>query len=155
MHLSREYAEALGIDYDAGCLKADAPKVRPAPPAVESAPRNPIQALTIPGRMPPTLNQLMRGKIKVRIRLGREWREVVREHAVGMRPAVGKVRATIYVMLPKAVRAVDPDSLFKALGDSLVSARLLRGDSHLWVEWGKVQFLRCEHLCTVVVLEEV
>jgi hypothetical protein len=115
------------------------------------------QVLVLSGIQPPTLNELTRGKLRDRIRLGKAFRSVVigmaRQH--GLVPASGKRRVSIAITLPKGKRAADPDAFYKALGDSLVKANLLVGDSHKWVQWGSVEFLRGSELSTCIYLEDI
>lgn len=124
--------------------------------AVAAAPGR-KQVLVLDGIQPPTLNQLMRGRIRDRIRLGKQFRTAVmlraREQFLVL--ALTKRRVSIAITLPKGKRAADPDAFFKAVGDSLVKANLLVGDSHKWVQWGTVDFLRGESLSTCIYLEDI
>jgi hypothetical protein len=115
------------------------------------------QVLILDGIQPPTLNQLMRGRIRDRIRLGKAFRAIVIGMArnQGLVPAKGKRRVNICVTLPKGKRAPDPDALYKSVGDSLVKAGLLKGDSYRWVQWGTVEFLRGSELSTSIYLEDL
>ena len=60
-----------------------------------------------------------------------------------------KRRVELIIELSKGQRACDPDAYFKSLGDALVNAGLLVNDSHKWVEWMPVKFVRGKKSTTV------
>ncbi len=100
----------------------------------------------IPHEQPPTLNSLMRGKIKDRIRLSRDWETAITLacRGSGIPEATTKRRVTITVVLGYRQRGADPDAYFKAVGDGLVRCGRLKGDSRRHVEWMPVQYERGE-----------
>jgi Holliday junction resolvase RusA-like endonuclease len=116
-----------------------------------------VYRLEIPA-IPPSLNQLMRGTIKARIRIGKAWRLVVAfafaRHA-HIPAATGRRRVSLTVTLPGGQRAPDPDNIHKALADALTHCGAIRGDSYKWIEWGSVVFWRGPMPRTVVILEDV
>lgn len=117
----------------------------------------PLHVLILPGVLPPTLNQLMRGKIQDRIRLGKSFRNILIARSLQQRIpiATGKRRVTIEVCYAKGQRSADPDAFYKSIGDSLVKAKLLKGDSRHWVEWGRVDYKRGELQHTTIYLEDI
>jgi len=76
-------------------------------------------------------------------------------HEHGITPATRKLRVIVTVVLPKGKRACDPDAIQKSLGDALVKCGALKNDSHKWVEWAPVEFVRGERLTTFLTLEGV
>lgn len=116
------------------------------------------QELIIPGFRPPALNRLMRGKIKDRIRLGREAREriAVAARAWGVRRAVGvKRRVSLEITLTGRQKPLDVDAVWKAILDGLVHAGLLVDDSCRWAALGEVVFLRGEVTSTKIILDDL
>jgi hypothetical protein len=114
-------------------------------------------SITIPAWVPPTANQLFRGTVRQRIKLGKACREMVGWYTLLARvpPAEGKRRVTLRLVLPKGRRFPDVDSLWKGLLDALVCAGALKGDSHLWGELAPVQFGRGAEWGTTITLEDV
>jgi hypothetical protein len=115
-----------------------------------------IYTLMIPGWSPTPLNQLMGahwGKAHARKMADRDMlaRACL---AYGVQAAAGKRRVDMLVVLPKGVRATDPDSLWKATLDGLVGLGALKNDSKDWLELGRVEFARGEGLCTYLTLED-
>jgi hypothetical protein len=103
---------------------------------------------------PPTLNQLMRGHIRTRIRLGKQFRAVVAGRWRGPK-ATGKRRVSIEIVLGPRQRGADPDAFFKAVGDSLVKCGALKDDTRHGVEWGPVTYSRGPEQGTVIILEDI
>jgi hypothetical protein len=99
-----------------------------------------VQRLTIP-ILPPSLNRLMRGKLRTR--------------DAATVPAAGKRRVSLVLVYPRGRKLHDPDSFFKAVGDGLVRAGLLVDDGPGWVEWGTVRYARGEHESTEIILEDL
>lgn len=106
---------------------------------------------------PPTLNSLMRGKRRDRIRLSKEFRRAVGLAALAdqIPRATGKRRVTITVILGPRQRGADPDAFFKSTGDALKHAGLLMDDDRHGVEWAPVQYERGEHPACRITLEDI
>jgi hypothetical protein len=115
-----------------------------------------VQRLTIP-ILPPSLNRLMRGKLRTRMRLGGAWAWMVRLFArdAATAPATGKRRVSLVLVYPRGRKLHDPDSFFKAVGDGLVRAGLLVDDGPGWVEWGTVRYARGTNESTEIILEDL
>jgi Holliday junction resolvase RusA-like endonuclease len=116
------------------------------------------QVIQIPDWLPPTVNQLTRGKLRHRIRLGKACRNMVAvyAYAAGVTPAEGKRRVTIRLFLGPQRKGADSDGYWKAILDSLVSARVLRDDSRHWCELAPVEFV--EHSAadaTTIIVEDI
>ena len=109
----------------------------------------------IPQFVPTTLNRLMRGRRRDRIRLAKGDRELVTYYArsSGIPPATGKRRVSIKVSMPG--RRPDPDSILKSTLDALVAAGLLRTDSSRWCQLGDVTVEHGDERQTVVRLEDL
>lgn len=112
--------------------------------------------LTIPG-LAPTVNRLMRGTIRRRIRIAKAWRFAVAVCAVRDRipHATGKRRVSLEITLGPRQRGPDPDNLWKANLDALVHAHLLIDDDRHHVELGPVEYGRGPAAETTVVLEDL
>jgi hypothetical protein len=136
-------------------MKSDRRAARAKVPAEAVAPPAAYR-LEIPAT-PPSLNRLMRGRIRDRIRLGKSWRFAVHLafHLSGIPRATGRRRVTLSVTWGPGERSIDPDNLNKCLGDSLKTAGAIRGDSYRWVTWGEAVYRRGPTARTVVVLEDV
>lgn len=162
MYLTSRDCRRLGIDPARGRLVTD-----PGPSLLGSARSPALRGMPeglgpegLPKRWvcqvsghPPTLNQLMRGKLRIRMRLSRLWREVVAEHWSGL-PAAGKRRVGITIVMGPGQRGADPDAYYKGTGDALVACGALRGDSKEWVQWKPVQYRRGEFSETFIELED-
>lgn len=110
-------------------------------------------SLEIPAH-PPTLNQLMRGKLQSRMRLSKTWRSVVAALWDGTK-ATSKRRVWITIILGPRQRGADPDAYFKATGDALVACGALVDDSKEWVEWLPVQYGRGKSPRTIIELDDL
>jgi hypothetical protein len=115
------------------------------------------QEIVLPGFRPPSLNRLMRGKIRDRIRLGHEARSRIALEArhANVGRATGRRRVSVEVTLSGRQRPLDVDSIWKALLDGLVSCGLLVDDSCRYCTLGSVVFARGEATSTRVILENV
>lgn len=132
-------ARALERDVLAGCLEAC--RALGEPITVE-----------IPAH-PPTLNQLMRGKLRSRMRLSKTWRCVVAAYWHGPK-ATAKRRVRITIVLGYRQRGADPDAFFKATGDALKHCGALVDDSKEWVEWLPVRYEHGREVKTIIELED-
>lgn len=103
---------------------------------------------------PPTLNQLMRGKLRNRMSLSGWWRAIVAAYWHGP-IAAGKRRVTITIILGPRQRGADPDAYFKAVGDALVRCGALADDCKEYVEWAPVVYERGKERGCVIELEEI
>jgi hypothetical protein len=117
----------------------------------------PVHEVRIAGAICPTLNALMRGKLRARMALEAGWRAVVAHAATaaGVPRATGKRRVTIRIILGARRRGADPDAFFKASGDALKAAGMLVDDSRKWVEWAPTEYEPGAQDGTVYVIEEV
>ena len=116
-----------------------------------------VHRLEIPAQ-PPTLNALMRGKLRDRMRLSRQWRDMVTilaRYRDGIPPAACKRRVTLTIVLGPRQRGADPDAYQTATADALKSAGLLRDDSRRWVEWAPLRYERGEAPACVIELEDI
>lgn len=113
---------------------------------------------TIAGFRPPSLNRLMRGKIKDRIRLSREARDRIalaaRLACVGRADGV-KRRVSLEITLAGRQRPLDVDAVWKAILDGMTHSGLIVDDSCRWCALGEVWFLRGETTSTKIILEDV
>lgn len=115
-----------------------------------------IYRMTIPNWKPPTLNVLMRGKIKTRIALGKATKAIVAGYALKeeVPKAGGRRRVNVFVVLEGRQREADTDAYWKGLLDALVSCGLLLGDKSAHVQLGEVMHERGKS-GTVIVLEDL
>ncbi len=115
-----------------------------------------IPAIVIPNWHPPTCNQLFRGRLKMRIRLGKDAREMIGYYALKAQVphATGKRRVTLWIILGPRQRGSDVDAYWKATLDALKAARLIVDDSRQWCELAPVQFDYADEKRTEIVLEE-
>jgi hypothetical protein len=150
--LTYEDAVRAGI----GHLHPDAPGGQAAPDAGRVPATPGRYQVTVPGH-PPTLNSLMRGRLRCRMKLGRAWKSVAVKccRDAGIPPARCKRRVRATVVLGPGQRGADPDAYQKALGDSLKAAGALKDDSRFWVEWWPVDYRRGDSAATVLVLEDM
>src|SRR5437868_6189827 len=107
--------------------------------------------IKIPNWHPPSLNTLLRGTRRQRIRLAQEARQLVRGYTLLARvpPAAGRRRVQLELVLEKGRRRPDVDASWKAL---LVACGALRDDGPLWCELGPVAYARGEP-ATVITVE--
>ena len=114
--------------------------------------------IAIPGWHPPTLNVLMRGERRERIRLGKQCRSMVAAYCsiAGVPEAKGRRRVTLELTLGPRQRWCDVDAHWKALLDALVDAGMIRDDSPRWCETRlSLDGSRAAERATLIVLEEV
>jgi hypothetical protein len=106
---------------------------------------------------PPTLNELTRGKLRARIRLGKSARNMIAVHALlaGVEPAEGKRRVTLHLALGPGRRGADVDAYLKALLDGLKDCRAIRDDSHHWCEIAPIRYARAVIDSTTILLEDM
>lgn len=116
-----------------------------------------IWTLFLPGYMPTTVNQFLGCHWGTRSKLKARDTEIIGRavQLYGVPPATCRRRVSMLVVLPKARRATDPDSLWKGVLDSLVACGALRNDSPAWCMLDPVQWARGEALSTFITLEDV
>jgi hypothetical protein len=100
--------------------------------------------LVIPRWQPPRKNQLMRGKLKTRMRLERVTRNIICGYCLlnRMPLAQGPREVRLTVVLGPGQRGGDPDSYMMALGDALVQAKMLIDDNRQYVRWAPTEYER-------------
>ena len=116
-----------------------------------------LYTITIPRWLPPTANQLMRGKLRDRIKLGKAARQMVGWYwwESKHRLATGKRRVGLRVTAGPGRRFGDADAYWKSVLDALTACGAIRTDSHLWVELSPVEFVRGTEDETQITLEEL
>jgi hypothetical protein len=102
-----------------------------------------IQVLWVPGWAPARLNDLLGHPMKA-ARLKAKDRDTLARAALahGARPAAGRRKVELHVVVPASQRRWDGDSMHKSLLDGLVAARLLRDDGPAWCVCGPVAWSR-------------
>lgn len=125
------------------------------PPPVLSDIQQTCWTFRVPDWMPTPLNRLLGSHWGTASRHKKADRELVAFYGRGIPPAITKRRISLLIVLPPKKRACDPDAMNKSLWDALVSCRLLRNDSHLWVEQGSIEFARGKILTTFITLEDI
>jgi Holliday junction resolvase RusA-like endonuclease len=114
------------------------------------------QTLVIPDWTPPTCNQLFRGRLRDRIRLAKEARQLIRGYTMGICPvAKSKRRVTLRIILGPRQKAADVDAYWKAVCDGLKHGEMIVDDSRQWCELAPVQYGRADRKRTEIVLEDV
>lgn len=115
------------------------------------------QVIQIPDYLPPTTNQLMRGKLRVRIRLGKSCRNMIFAYSFSARivPAEGKRRVTIRIGLGPGRRGGDVDAYHKCVLDCLKHCKAIRDDSRHWCELAPVEYLRSSRDSTTIIVEDI
>ena len=98
---------------------------------------------------PASLNKLVNSHFMVAHKLKKQDKVEVRYASNHIPKATVKRRVELIIELGKGQRACDPDAYFKRLGDALVNAGLLVNDSHKWVEWSPVQYVRAKKSTTI------
>jgi hypothetical protein len=111
--------------------------------------------IDVPDWMPTPLNKLLHTHWATAARMKRQDFAFIWAHAHGIPSAEGKRSVTIQVTLRPKQRATDPDSLQKSVGDALVRCKLLKNDSHPWVEWLPITFERGVRAATRIVLKDI
>ena len=113
--------------------------------------------LVIAGWLPPTLNQLTRGKRRARIRGSREARNMVAAFRVrqDVAKATGKRRVSADLYYPPGRRRPDVDATQKVLLDACKQCGLLVNDSPVWCELGPWQLWRGEMAQTELTFEDL
>ena len=118
-----------------------------------------VHRFTIPDWRPVTLNIMMGGTLRNRIKRKKQDREFIGVYAriADVPPATGRRRVSLEINLSGRQKEADPDALFKSLNDGLVHARLLIDDSKKYVELGDVVYSRnkTEPAGTTIVLEDL
>lgn len=106
---------------------------------------------------PSTLNRLMRGHIRTRIRLAQIDRNMVMGYALRDRipVATGPRRVDLAITYSRRQKEADADAYWKSCLDSLVSARLLIDDHRKWVKMGEVEQERGKQTRTVISLTDL
>ena len=113
--------------------------------------------LVIPRYLVPTTNQLFRGTLRRRMRLGRECRELVAGYFAGsgIPRAEGRRRVSLRLTLGPRNRPRDVDSSWKAALDACVRCGALVDDSPAWCELGTFEAVRGPEPATAIVLEDL
>lgn len=113
--------------------------------------------LVIGGWLPPTLNELTRGRLRDRIRKGKAARAVLAAAvlAAAVPPAAGRRRVAVEITFPPGKRMPDVDAFFKAILDGLVEARCLVSDHYLWCEAAPVVYRRGPAAITAIELVDL
>ena len=96
--------------------------------------------LWIPDWRPCTLNQMLGGSLRNRIRLKKSDMEIIAGYFMksGIPKAIGKRRIDVSMALSARQRVSDPDARWKSLLDGLVKCGGLVDDSAMLVELGTV-----------------
>lgn len=110
--------------------------------------------IIIPNHHPAALNQYIGKHWSVGHKLKRLDKEMVLSYSRHIVPASTKRRVDFTIILGRGQKARDPDAYTKSLGDALVHAGMLVDDSHKWVEWGNVEYLRGIK-ATIITLTEI
>jgi Holliday junction resolvase RusA-like endonuclease len=87
-------------------------------------------------------------------RRDRQWLALACRNAE-VKPASGKRRVSLTVLLAKGTRRRDPDAWWKSILDALVHARALLNDSGAWVELGPVKDVRADRNGMVLLIEDL
>jgi Holliday junction resolvase RusA-like endonuclease len=116
------------------------------------------QEFTVHGWKPPTLNQLMRGRLATRMRLGKAARlavgEACREASIYHAFRV-KRRVSLEITLSGRQQKCDVDAPWKATLDALKHAGAIVDDSAKFCALGEVTFLRGDRTSTRIILEDL
>jgi Holliday junction resolvase RusA-like endonuclease len=108
-----------------------------------------MHEITIDNWHPVSVNKLINSHWAIASKLKKRDKVEIRYASNHIPPAKGKRRVELIIELGKGQRALDPDNYAKSLGDALVASGLLVNDSHKWVEWSPVQFVRGKKKTTV------
>jgi Holliday junction resolvase RusA-like endonuclease len=113
--------------------------------------------LTIDNWRPATLNRLMRGKIRTRIKLSEIDKNMVCAYAIHHRipRALGRRRVDLLITLKGRDKEADVDAYWKSTLDSLVNAGMLIDDHRAYCELGDVTFNRGERRSTTISLTDL
>jgi hypothetical protein len=108
-----------------------------------------MHEITVHDWHPTTLNKLITSHWAVANKMKKRDKVEVRYASNHIPKATQKRRVEIIIELGKGQRGADPDAYFKTVGDALVAAGLLVDDSHKWVEWSPVQYVRGKKKTTI------
>lgn len=113
--------------------------------------------ITIPNWLPPRLNEFTDRHWAVRSRYKKAAKEMIGGYALLCRipPAIGRRRVTLTLTMLPGQRRPDVDAYWKAVLDSLVCCKAIRGDDPKWVEIAPVVYRRGAEKATVIALEEI
>lgn len=110
----------------------------------------------IPQWRPASLNQLMNGKLRDRMRLKKSDRQIISFYCCRLPKATGKRRVTLHVVLGKRMNEYDYDNAWKSLLDGLVKCGALVDDRAEYVEQGALTYSRdWDKWGTHIVLEDI
>lgn len=113
-----------------------------------------VYRIVIPNWRPPTLNQLMRGKVKTQIALSKACKAMVAGYGREVPRAGGKRKVSLLIELEGRQKEMDADAPWKGLLDALVFCGLLIDDHSRYVQFG--EFEQCRGASqTVITLEDV
>ncbi len=111
-----------------------------------------VYTFTIPGYLPPRLNEMLRMHWARRSRLQKEADQFVGCYGRGVPKAAGRRRVSLTFHGGRA----DPDARLKIVLDALVHSRLLIDDSQEWCQIGEIRNAgRRGDKATVVTLEDI
>lgn len=96
----------------------------------------------IPQWRPASLNQLMTGKLRNRMRLKKSDRYIITFYCCRLPKAQGKRRVTLHIVLGTRMNAYDYDNAWKSLLDGLVKCGMLIDDKPGLVEQGALTYSR-------------
>lgn len=113
--------------------------------------------ITIPNWNPPSLNTWDGRHWAVRARAKSATAELIKTYCLvaGVRPATGKRRVTLMIVLGKGQRANDPDNYWKATLDALKRCGAILDDRRQCVETPPVRFRRATQRATILQLEDL
>lgn len=111
--------------------------------------------VTIPDWRPAGLNQIMRGKLRDRIRFGKRDKRMVWAYFNGQPKATGKRKVSMHIVLTGREKPYDPDNAWKSVLDALKACGQLVDDSHRHCELGAITYDRALKGSTTITLEDV
>ena len=114
-----------------------------------------IWTLDIPGWHPAPLNQLLGHRMKAH-RLKTHDQQIIGKAALAyaVPPADCRRHVSLTLIYPPGQRAVDPDASWKSLFDALVSAGVIKNDTHHWVSYDQPVVLRGDTKRCIITLQD-
>lgn len=111
--------------------------------------------IKIPNWRPASLNQLMGGKLRDRMRLKKSDRGIIAHYCGDIPVQTHKRRISQHIVLGKGMREYDYDNAWKSLLDGLVKAAVLIDDRRIYVEQGEVTYERNMQWGTTIIIEDI